>query len=98
MAYHIEENGNDVNMLASVDRGLSISLIQRSKAGATGHPITVCDDPVEGTDSAGNQHRATEYIVLRWYIRNGNPKSYEEHFYIVDGMAFDAVLGASAIE
>jgi hypothetical protein len=98
VAYNAEEEKEDVIMQASVDRNLSISLISRSKASATRHPFVACQTPVEGMDASGQQYRAAAYVELRWFIRDGDPKSYEERFYVVDGLEWDALLGASALQ
>jgi hypothetical protein len=98
VAYNAEEEKEDVIMQASIDRNLTISLISKSKASATGHPFVACQMPVEGTDASGQQYRAAVYIDLRWFIRDGDPKSYEERFYVVDELEWDALLGASALQ
>jgi hypothetical protein len=51
------------------------------------------------TDSAGQLYQATSYTILRWFVRDGDPKSYEECFYVVEGgLDSDAILGAGALQ
>jgi hypothetical protein len=78
---------------------LGISLISKMKAQSTGHPLVACQTPIVATDSAGQLYQATSYTTLRWFVRDGDPKSYEECFYVVEGgLDSDAILGASALQ
>lgn len=84
-------------MQARVDRNMPISLISRTKAEATRHPLVSCPTPIQATDASGQEYRAGAYVELRWFIRNGDPKSYAERFYVVEGLGWDALLGGSAV-
>jgi hypothetical protein len=98
-AYNAKEENEDISLHAKVDRTLGISLISKTKAQSTGHPLVACQTPVEATNSAGQLYQATSYTTLRWFVRDGDPKSYEECFYVVDGgLDADAILGASALQ
>jgi hypothetical protein len=98
VAYNIEEGNEDVSMQARADKTLNVSLISLSKAEATGHPIVACEVPPQGPDARGQYHQPSAYVQLRWFVQDGDPKSYEERFYVVEGLGWDALLGATALQ
>jgi hypothetical protein len=91
-----DEDQEEVKLRAKVDQVISQSIISSAKAKDTGHEPRPCKTS-SIKDADGHTYTSSSFVPLRWR-KQGDMRTQDEDFYIVDDIGLDVMFAKSAIQ